>query len=82
MEPATAGARCNLITSLDSLKEGLGRFLDQYRYSDTPPVPGYATVNDNAELEADAHEAVGPSKFLPELTRTYHYHNVCMLYII
>ena len=37
-----------VITSLDRFKEGLGRFLDQY--PDTPPVPGYTTVNDNSML--------------------------------
>ena len=42
--PADLGS----ITSLDSFKVGLGRFLEQY--PDTPPVPGYTPVNDNSLL--------------------------------
>ena len=36
------------LTTLGSFKAGLGRFLEQY--PDTPPVPGYATQNDNSLL--------------------------------
>ncbi|KAL5254767.1 hypothetical protein ACHWQZ_G014266 [Mnemiopsis leidyi] len=36
------------LTTLESFKAGLGRFLEQY--PDTPPVPGYTPQNDNSLL--------------------------------
>ena len=36
------------ITSLESFKAGLGKFMEQY--PDTPPVPGYTPTNDNSLL--------------------------------
>ena len=36
------------LSSLDSFKVGLGRFLEQF--PDTPPVPGYTAVNNNSLL--------------------------------
>ena len=36
------------LSTLEGFKAGLGRFMEQY--PDTPPVPGYTTVNDNSLL--------------------------------
>ena len=44
----TLPADVNSLSTLESFKVGLGRFLEQF--PDTPPVPGYTPANDNSLL--------------------------------
>ncbi len=58
------------IASLDSFKVGLTRFLEQY--SDTLPVSGYTTVNDNSPLSLRRTHPMPLSSAWPdELLKTY-----------